>query len=61
MQTYRDIAQLSVFICGVDEDSQAVEEPLELVPVKGKMGADKVFFVALIADTNCLEKNWLGL
>jgi hypothetical protein len=38
-----DIAQLAVFIRGVNEDLQLVVELLELVPMKGKTGADKLF------------------
>jgi hypothetical protein len=38
-----DIAQLAVCIRGVNEDFQFVVELLELVPIKGKTGADKNF------------------
>lgn len=44
-----DIAQLAVFIRGANEDFKRVAEFLELVPIKGKIGADEVFF--LIGDT----------
>jgi hypothetical protein len=36
-----DIAQLAVFIRGVNEDFQLVVELLELVSMKGKTGADE--------------------
>jgi hypothetical protein len=39
-----DIAQLAVFIRGVDEEFQLVVKLLELVPMKGKTGADEIFF-----------------
>jgi hypothetical protein len=35
-----DIAQLAVCIRGINEDFQLVVELLELVPMKGKIGAD---------------------
>jgi hypothetical protein len=35
-----DIAQLPVFIRGVNEEFQLVVELLELVPMKGKTGSD---------------------
>jgi hypothetical protein len=38
-----DIAQLAVFIRGVNEDFQLVVERLELVPTKGKTGDDELF------------------
>jgi hypothetical protein len=38
-----DIAQLAVFIRGVNEDFQLVVELLELVPMKGKTGTDDFF------------------
>jgi hypothetical protein len=38
-----DIVQLAVFIRGVNEDFQLVVELLELVPMKGKTGADEIF------------------
>jgi hypothetical protein len=40
-----DIAQLAVFIRGVNEDFQLVVKLLGLVPVKGKTGADEFFFL----------------
>jgi hypothetical protein len=36
-------AQLAVFVQGVNEDFELVEELLELDPMKGKTGADKIF------------------
>jgi hypothetical protein len=38
-----DIAQLPVFIRGVNEGFQLVVELLELVPMKGEAGADEIF------------------
>jgi hypothetical protein len=37
------IAQLAVFVRGVNEDFELVEELLELVPIKRKIGADEIF------------------
>jgi hypothetical protein len=44
----KDIAQLAVFVRGVNENSELVEL-LELVPMKGRTGADEFFslFVTL--------------
>jgi hypothetical protein len=39
----KDIAQLAVFVRGVNEDFELVEELLELVPMQGKTGADEIF------------------
>jgi hypothetical protein len=39
----KDIAQLVVFVRGVNEDFELVEELLELVPMKGKTVADEIF------------------
>jgi hypothetical protein len=39
-----DIGQHAAFIRGVDKDIQLVVELLELVPMKGKTGADDFFF-----------------
>jgi glycerol-3-phosphate dehydrogenase len=39
----KDIAQLAVFVRGINEDFELVEELLELVPMKGKTGADEIF------------------
>jgi hypothetical protein len=38
------IIQLAFFDRGVNEDFELVDELLELVPMKGKTGADKIFF-----------------
>jgi hypothetical protein len=38
-----DIAQLAVCIRGVNEDFQLVVELLEMIPMKGKTGADEIF------------------
>jgi hypothetical protein len=38
-----DIAQLAVFIRGVNEDFQLVVEHSQLAPMKGKTGADEIF------------------
>jgi hypothetical protein len=38
-----DVAQLAICIRGVSEDFQLVVELLELVPMKGKTGADNFF------------------
>jgi hypothetical protein len=39
-----DVAQLAVFIRGVNEDFQLVMEHSQLVPMKGKTGAGEIFF-----------------
>jgi hypothetical protein len=39
----KNIAQLAVFVRGVNEAFELVEELLELVPTKGKTGADEIF------------------
>jgi hypothetical protein len=41
----KNIAQLAVFVRGVSEDSELVDELLELVPMKGRTGADDFFSI----------------
>jgi hypothetical protein len=50
----KDIAQHAVFVPGVNEGFELVEEILELVPMKGKTGADEVFSQFL----NIFELPW---
>jgi hypothetical protein len=35
--------QSFVFICGVNEDFELVEELLKVIPIKAKTGADDIF------------------
>jgi hypothetical protein len=38
-----DIAQLAAFIRGANEDFQLMVQLLDLIPMKGKIGADEIF------------------
>jgi transposase-like protein len=51
------IAQLAVFVRGVNEDFELVEELLELVPMKGKTGAVEIFS-QLVTLLNKFELPW---
>jgi hypothetical protein len=53
----KDIAQLAVFVRGVNEDFALVEELLELVPMKGKTSADEIFS-QLVTLLNKFELPW---
>jgi hypothetical protein len=53
----KDIAQLAVFVRGVNEDFQLVEELLELVLINGKTGADEIFS-QLVTLLNKSELPW---
>jgi hypothetical protein len=57
-----DIVQLAVFIQGVNEDFQLVVELLELVPMKGKTGADEFFseFVTIFSKYELPWKKMVG-
>jgi hypothetical protein len=59
----KNIAQLSVFIQGVNAHFELVEKLLELVPMKGKTRADEMFsqFVTFLKQIRAaLGKNgWL--
>jgi hypothetical protein len=53
----KDIAQLAAFVRSVTEDFELVKELLELVPMKGKTGADGIFS-QLVTLLNKFELPW---
>jgi hypothetical protein len=57
-----NIAQLAIFIRGVNEDFQLVVELVDLVPMKGKRGAE-IFseLVTLFSKYELPWEKWLGL
>jgi hypothetical protein len=58
-----DMVQVAVFIQGINEAFQTVEELLELDPTKRKTSANEVFskLVTFPINMNCPEKKQLGL
>lgn len=52
-----DIAQLAVFICGVNESLTVMEESLELVPVLDNTTADNIF-CAVVTPLDRVGINW---
>jgi hypothetical protein len=58
-----DIVQLAVFIRGVNEDFHLVVELSELVPMKGKTGADEFFseLVIILSKYELPWEKWSGL
>jgi hypothetical protein len=53
----KDIAHLAVFVRGVNDNFELVDELLELVPRKGKTGADEIFS-QLVNFLNKYELPW---
>ena len=55
-----DIAQLTIFISGVDENLKVTEEFVELVPMKGTTTADNIY-MCLVGGLDKLGVDWAKL